>query len=138
MPLTLSECLLFAMQSVRKDGPELIDDFVNTAYEYYKVQSTTQLLSVSSARLEHHLPEPELRIQTQIAVRQNLLLTQVLCHSVRPRCRRRASGCASCIRLRTTRAVTMARRASCTSGAHGGIVFFAQPVTGPVAYDAAG
>ena len=53
------------MQSARKDGPQLIDDFVNTAYEYYKVQSTTQLLSVSSTRLEHRLPEPELRILTK-------------------------------------------------------------------------
>ena len=63
--MTLSECLLSAMQSARKDGPQLIDDFVNTAYEYYKVQSTTQLLSVSSTRLEHRLPEPELRILTK-------------------------------------------------------------------------
>lgn len=33
------------MQSARKDGPQLIDDFVNTAYEYYKVHSAMHLVA---------------------------------------------------------------------------------------------
>lgn len=49
-------------------------------------------------------------------MKQDLLLTRLLCHPARRRCRRRASGCGTCTRPRTTRAATTARRAWCTSG----------------------
>jgi hypothetical protein len=51
----LTELNLYAMQSARKDGPQLIDGFVNTAYEYYKVPLMTQ-----------YNPTPHLHTRTTI------------------------------------------------------------------------
>ena len=42
------------MQSARKDGPQLIDDFVNTTYEYYKVLLMTHSIDATPACLDSH------------------------------------------------------------------------------------